>query len=294
MSDNDVLQRFLFDGCDIRGEIITLGDSYRQVLQYNRRPESVQQLLGEFLAAAGLLSATLKFSGVVSLQARGDGPLSLVMAECSHHRQLRGIVRSRPGDNTLPAPGRGDGLAGWLGKGVMAITIEPEKGERYQGIVPMEKPRLASCLEDYFTLSEQLDTRFWLMADGERASGLLLQKLPRQEEAGPGHNQSQWETLCALADTVTTEEALALDQKTLLYRLFHEHRVRLLEAQPMVFACSCTRERSAEALKSLGQEEVEKLLVEKGAITIDCQFCNQKYRFDTDAVRQLFGDSTLH
>lgn len=292
MPSNDLLQRFVFDGCDIRGEIIALGDSYGEVLQHNPQPAPLQQLLGQCLAAAGLLSATLKFNGTISLQARGDGPVSLLMAECSHHRQLRGIVRSNA--DAPPEPQTGAALPQWLGNGVMAITIEPEKGERYQGIVPLDKQNLAGCLEDYFALSEQLETRIWLAADQQIAAGLLLQKLPRQQEAGPEVNQAHWETLCALADTLTDHELLQLDQASLLYRLFHEQRLRLFDPQPLAFACSCTRERSAEALMSLGQEDVEKLLLEKGVITIDCQFCNRQYHFDTQAVRQLWGKSTLH
>jgi len=176
----------------------------------------------------------------------------------------------------------------------MAITIEPERGERYQGIVPMDSRQLAVCLQHYFQQSEQLDTRLWFAADDRHCSGLLLQALPRQLNTNAEDNQQHWETLCALADTVTPEEMLELEHGTLLFRLFHEEAPRMFEPKPISFGCSCSRERSANALMSLGRDEVEQLLVETGGIDIDCQFCNQLYHFDAPAVRELLGDSTLH
>lgn len=292
MADNDLLHRFIFDDCDVRGEIVTLGDSYRQVMSNNNYAPAIQRLLGEFLAAASLLSSTLKFSGLISIQGRGEGPLSMVMAECTHHRDLRGIARLNP--EFSEADIVGDSLSDLLGRGVIAITIEPEQGERYQGLVPMESEHLAGCLEHYFYQSEQLKTRLWFAAGEERATGFLLQALPRQINSNEEVNRDHWETLCALADTVSDEELLGLDHPTLLHRLFHEQPLRLFEPAQLRFACSCSRERSANALLSLGRAEVEQLLVEQGSIDIDCQFCNRHYSFDTKDVRELLGDSQLH
>lgn len=290
MFDNDLLHRFLFDQCDVRGEIVTLSDSYREVLNNNPYPQGVRELLGEFLAAASLLSSTLKFNGLISLQAKGEGPVSMIMAECSHHRNLRGIVRLQDA-NDRP---QGQGLGELLGKGIMAITIEPEQGERYQGVVPMDSDSLAQCLEHYFYQSEQLKTRLWF-APGERAcTGMMLQALPRQLHADEDENRDHWETLGTLASTVTSEELIELDHETLLYRLFNEYPLRLYEPVKLQFACSCSRERSANALLSLGREEVVALLAEKGRIDIDCQFCNQHYHFDAADVNDLLGDQTIH
>ena len=144
MSNSDQIQRFLFEGTDLRGVLVGLEDSYQQVLSRHPYPVKVASLLGEMLAAIGLLSSTLKFEGRLSLLARGQGPVSMLMAECNHHRDLRAIARWQ-GD--IPADADMHYL---LGSGQLAITIEPEKGNRYQGIVPLEKPLLAQCLEDYF------------------------------------------------------------------------------------------------------------------------------------------------
>jgi len=293
MASNDLLHRFIFDDCDIRGEIVTLGDSYQEVLANNHYPLAIQQLLGEFMAATSLLSSTLKFDGMIILQARGDGPISTIMAECSNHQSLRAIVRLNPDVTLDPAVGEQGTMKQLLGTGVLAITIEPKKGERYQGIVPMDSENLAGCLEHYFYQSEQLKTRLWFAADREFASGLLLQALPQQLNTDLETNTEHWETLCALSDTITAEELLTLEHQDLLYRLFHEEAVRIFDPSTLHFSCSCSRERTASALLSLGRDEVEELLIEQGNIEIDCQFCNQHYEFDAADVRDLLGGS-LH
>ncbi|MDQ2076058.1 Hsp33 family molecular chaperone HslO [Marinimicrobium sp. ABcell2] len=292
MTDKDVLHRFLFDDCDVRGEIVTLVDSYQEVLSNNHYPAPIQRLLGEFLAAASLLSSTLKFDGMISIQAKGDGPVAMIMAECNKHRDLRGIARLNP--DAPQVANEEHSLRALLGQGVIAITIEPDKGQRYQGLVPMESDTLAGCLEHYFYQSEQLKTRLWFAADDQVASGFLLQALPRQLHGDEEENQDHWETLCALSDTLSREEMLGLDQKTLLYRLFHEQPLRLFDPANLRFSCNCSRERSAQALLSLGREDVEELLVERGSIDIDCQFCNRHYHFDAADVRALVGGDTLH
>jgi molecular chaperone Hsp33 len=301
MPSNDLLHRFLFDDCDIRGEIITLGDSYREVLSHNPQVPAIRRLLGEFLAAVGLLSSTLKFDGKIILQARGDGPLSTIMAECNHHNNLRGIVRTNPEIELSDELAQHGSLQQLLGNGILVITIEPQRSEnfggtleRHQGIVPMDAENLAGCLEHYFYQSEQLSTRLWFAADNDIATGFLIQALPQQLITNEDDNQDKWETIITLADTIKAEELLALEHATVLYRLFNEQPLRLFEPKALRFACSCSRERSANALLSIGKEEVESLLIEKGSIDIDCQFCNQHYHFAAEDVRKLLGGEVLH
>lgn len=301
MPSNDLLHRFLFDDCDIRGEIVTLGDSYREVLSHNPQVPAIHRLLGEFLAAVGLLSSTLKFDGKIILQARGDGAISTIMAECNHHNSLRGIVRLNNDielDDALAANGN---LQQLLGNGVLVISIEPQRAEnfggtieRHQGIVPMDADNLAGCLEHYFEQSEQLATKMWFAANEDTVTGLLIQALPQQLITNEDDNRDKWETVIALADTIKTEELLELEHSNVLYRLFNEHPLRLFEPKALHFACSCSRERSASALLAIGKEEVEELLVERGSIDIDCQFCNQHYHFAADEIRKLLGGNVLH
>lgn len=301
MPSNDLLHRFLFDDCDIRGEIVTLGDSYREVLSHNPQQPAIHRLLGEFLAAVGLLSSTLKFDGKIILQARGDGAISTIMAECNHHNNLRGIVRLNSEVELSEEHALNGNLQQLLGNGVLVITIEPQRSEnfsgtieRHQGIVPMDAENLAGCLEHYFEQSEQLATKMWFAADQESVTGFLIQTLPQQLITNEEDNRDKWETITTLADTVKPEELLQLDHQTVLYRLFNEHPLRLFEPKALHFACSCSRERSASALLSIGKEDVEALLIEQGSIDIDCQFCNQHYHFAADEVRKLLGGNVLH
>lgn len=301
MPSNDLLHRFLFDDCDIRGEIVTLGDSYHEALKHNPQQPAIHRLLGEFLAAVGLLSSTLKFDGKIILQARGDGAISTIMAECNHHNSLRGIVRLNSEIELSEEIATTGNLQQLLGNGVLVITIEPQRSEnfsgtieRHQGIVPMDADNLAGCLEHYFSQSEQLATKIWFAANENSVTGFLIQALPQQLITNEDDNRDKWETIITLANTIKAEELLELDHSTVLYRLFNEQPLRLFEPKALRFSCSCSRKRSADALLAIGKEEVESLLVEKGSIDIDCQFCNQHYHFTAEEVRGLLGGDVLH
>lgn len=288
MPSSDLMHRFLFDDTDIRGEVVTLADSYKRILENNVLPTPVQRLLGEFVAAASLLSSTLKFDGILTLHARGEGPVPTIMAECSNHKALRGIASI---DENVDFSALADAsLTDLLGKGVLAITIDPDQGERYQGLVPLESDNLAGCLEHYFAQSEQLATRFWLYSNDTTAAGLLLQMLP-QQLASAEVNAEHWETSTHLASTVKAQELLELEHSEILYRLFNEEAVRLFEPTAARFECSCSRERSARTLMSLGRPDVENLLAEQEIISISCQFCSQTYAFAHHDLDELFGES---
>ena len=284
---DDLLHRFIFDNTDIRGEIVTLHSSLNGLFAQQHYPLTVKKLLGEFMAAAALLSSTLKFDGLLTLQARGDGPLSLIMAETNHNRQLRGIAKFQeplPEFSNLPA---------LIGKGVLSIIIDPQQGKRYQGIVPLDGPNLADCLEHYFMQSEQLPTRLWLASDGTNAGGLLLQRLP-QQVADSDTNQQVWENRIQLANTITAEELLHLDHMMVLKRLFHEEGVRYFEPAPVSFHCRCSWQRSAQMLTHLGEADALALAQENGGITVECDFCGQVYHYNEADVTDLFSPQTRH
>ncbi|MDG1579699.1 Hsp33 family molecular chaperone HslO [Pseudomonas sp. GOM6] len=285
MHDLDHTQRFLFDDTDVRGELASLGESYQHVLAKHPYPQPVAQLLGEMLAAASLLVGTLKFDGLLILQVRSSGAVPLLMIECSSEREVRGIARYHSEQVAADA-----GLRELMPDGVLAITIDPRQGQRYQGIVDLEGASLAECLSNYFATSEQLATRFWLHADGQRARGLLLQQLPAERLREPEEREASWQHVLTLADTLSAEELLGLDNETVLHRLYHQEAVRLFEPQALCFRCSCSRERSSRALISLGEVDAQALLEEHdGQVVIDCQFCNQRYAFDAADVAQLFA-----
>ncbi|KQB52043.1 molecular chaperone Hsp33 [Pseudomonas endophytica] len=288
MSDllkKDATQRFMFDTSDARGELASLEHSYADVLAKHAYPQPVQQLLGELMAAAALLVGNQKIDGLLSLQARSEGPVPLLMIECTSEREIRGLARY---DAEQIAPDAT--LADLLPNGVLAITIDPRVGKRYQGIVDLNGETLADCFTNYFVMSEQVPTRFWLAANGQRARGMFLQQLPADVIDDEDERTESWDRLLMLGDTLKTEELLGLDNETILHRLYHEETVRVFDPEALEFKCSCSRERSGNALTSLGHEDALNLVAEHGGhIEIDCQFCNARYLFDAADVDQLFS-----
>ena len=277
----DSLHRFLFERLGVRGELVCLDAAYQAVLSRHPYPGPVQRPLGEALASVLLLTATLKFEGSLTLQAQGSGPIRTLVVQGTHQRTVRGLARWH-GD--VP---HGD-LARQFGSGHLALTLEPTRGERYQGIVPLEGAGIGAAVEAYFGHSEQLPTRLWLAVDGARAVGLLLQRLP-----GPVADADGWDRTVILADTVEERELLTLPVRKLLHRLFHEEDVRLYEPDPVAFRCGCSRGRIAETLRALGESEVDAIVAEQGEVGVTCEFCNRDYRFDAVDARELFSNSVV-
>ncbi|MCL6414386.1 Hsp33 family molecular chaperone HslO [Aestuariirhabdus sp. Z084] len=292
MSNHDLSQRFIFDDTDIRGELVRLDDSYRSALAAHDYPPAIHQLLGELSACAVLLSATLKFKGTLSLQARSNGPLTLLMVEINHKRQFRALARF---DDDKVA--QQQSLHELMPDGQLVITIDPEQGKRYQGIVPFDGQTLEACFAHYFAQSEQLPTRLWLQADTNTAFGLLLQALPGDQAKNDEQASEDWNRMVQLADTLSRDEMLELPVDELLHRLYHEETLRLFDPLAVQFHCNCSFERTGRALYGLGKTEVEKLLTEQPVIEIDCQFCSAQYHFSKTQVKELFDsppDGQLH
>lgn len=282
MSGSDVLRRFLFEDFPVRGEIVRLEDSWREVIKRHDYPPAVRAVLGEALAAAVLLASTLKFEGMLTLQLQGDGDLHLLVAQCGSDLSVRGLAKWK-GESPSGS------FAELTGAGRLAITIENRKtAERYQGIVLADADTLAGALEGYFANSEQLPTRLWLAADDHRVAGMLLQQLPGDGDA-PTADEDAWERTGLLAATLTREELLGLHDRDVLRRLFHEEDLRLTDADPVVFSCSCNAGRVESALKLLGREELEDLLASEGVIQVRCEFCNRGYELDAVDVERLLA-----
>ncbi len=295
MDTHDTTQRFLFDDTDIRGETTCLETAFQDAFSHQSIPTPLIPIFGQFLAAASLLSEVLKFEGLLTLQARGQGDISLIMAEAKHNGDVRGIVRIDPELESEPNITDVD-LQSLLGEGLLTITIDPDKGKRYQGIVPIAHTSLAECLEAYFKQSEQLPTQIQLFADTSHCAGLFLQCLPAQLVTDEAQRQDHWETCTQLANTVKAEELFSLDNEELLTRLFHEQKCRIFPSKTIQFNCSCDRERSASALQSLGYEDAQALIRERDIINIDCQFCGKVYAFGEQSLSEIFpkGDQSVH
>ena len=218
MNETNLTRRFLFDNTDVRGEITKLTNAYTDAYAHQTIPKQLIPLFGEFLAAASLLAEVLKFEGVLTLQAKGEGDIAFIMAETNDQGHLRGIVKLKEGAN--PNQSFATSLPDLLPKGYLAITIDPVKGERYQGIIGLEYNDLAGCIANYFEQSEQIHTVVSLYANETHAGGLFLQCLPPQLIKDEDARQDLWETLSQLASTCTEEELFELPQEQLLVRLF--------------------------------------------------------------------------
>ena len=285
MSSTDYSQRFLFEALDIRGEFVHLENSYQAVLSNGEYPEVIQHLLGELVCASVLLSSILKYEGRLAIHAQSEGPVSLLVAECSDKKGIRAIAhfdeQSVAGlDKSMP-------LSALISGGQLAIMIQPTTGKQYQGIVPLSGKTLAECLERYFEQSEQLPTRIYLAADQRKAGGLLLQQLPKSQDALSEEARNQWEHITTLADTTRSQELTELPAETLLNRLFVEDAIRAFEAQNVSFQCRCSKEKTRFALSVMEKHELEEILEKKQCITVDCQFCTTRYEFTRDDLKLL-------
>jgi len=323
MHDRDCLHRFIFERYPIRGHLVHLDAAWRALIEHREYPPAIRDSLGEAVAASLLLAATIKFDGVLSLQLQGDGPVHLMLAQCTSGLGVRGLARYREAElargavapsasaaagtlaagtlaaETLAAGTAAAGIGDLIGAGNLTVTLETDEGtQRYQGIVPIMGGRLAESLQVYFENSEQLPTRLWLHADASGASGMLLQRLPGAEQAKAAAGavdiaevDDAWRRVQLIAETLTLEELRTLTDAEILHRLFNEDDIRLYEPAPVYFRCRCSRERVSGMLLGLGEVETRSVLAERGEVEVRCDFCNRAYVFDAVDVEQLFKAS---
>ena len=280
MKSLDQSQRFLFDKHPIRGQYVSLDESWALIVAQSGLEGRALTLLGEALAAMVLLVDTLKIKGSVILQVRGCGPLGLLVVEANSENQIRGIAR-QVGEITDEMD-----LAQIFGSEYFVITIKTDGAEPHQGIAPLQGTNFADALEHFFATSDQLATRFWLACDKDNISGMLLQKLP-----GKAADEDAWNRVVMLADTLSAQELKLAELESLLYRLFHQEEIRLFDSNPLEFYCSCSRERTGAMLLTLGKTEVLEVLRQEGDVSVTCEFCNQEYCFDSIDVEQVFLSS---
>lgn len=275
----------------VRGRLIRLGPLADALLTRHDNDPSVTVLAGQALALTAGLAAALKFRGSFSLQAKGDGAVPMLLADCTDTGALRGYARADAARlAALLAEGGAPGAAALLGQGYLAFTCDqgPEM-ERYQGIVAIEGDSLTEMTGAYFRSSEQLATHVHLACAetpaGWRAGALILERVAGAggigEEMDADAQEDAWRTAVALAATLTDGELLddALPGERLLHRLFHAEGLAVDRARALSYGCRCSRARLAGVLGGFGAEDLDHM-AEEGTITMTCEFCNIGFRFD--------------
>ena len=272
------VQSFLLEDQGIRGALVRLNETWRQIIAQHQYPVEVRRLLGESVAATVLLASGLKGHPKVSIQLQGEGPLRLLLIQCAADLKVRGMAHWQ-------SFAKGDAL---LGEGRLAVTLDTGgRNGLFQGIVPLVSTDLDACLEAYFRQSEQLATRIILEAGAGHIGGLILQMLPGHEP-----DLDSFERAAGLAKRVTAAELLDESAETLLPRLFSEHLIRLFSPKPVLHDCRCTPEHLAGIARMLGQQELASILADEGAVELTCEFCNRAFRYDADDVETILRGDT--
>lgn len=292
----DRISLFSFDGVPVRGAIVQLSESFTAIASAKRYSPDIVQLLGEMLSAVALLSHLFKNADLI-LQARGSKQLRVIMGECRNHCDLRGIARFNAErmevvKTQTMAAAEVASISELLGSGDLAMTVVPQQGERYQGLVPLEAESLAGCIERYFESSEQLATRLWLSAQGNVAAGLLLQRIPQppeQSEISEALADRAWREVTELAMSLTAEDLRRQPPENLLQSLFWPHAIRLTAVTELVARCTCSSERGLTVLQMLGRAEVEDTLAQEGSIEMHCEFCGARYAYDRADLSSILG-----
>jgi molecular chaperone Hsp33 len=304
---------FVCDGAPVRGEIVSISTAWQAVLARRNDPPVIREILGDFVAAATLLSASLKFDGTLIIQAQSKGPISLLVVECSSNLTMRATVKLSVEPTEIDPNATLADLLDAANTGRLVITLDPTERQPgqppYQGIVALQQDHsgiavplknAAEAIMLYMRHSEQLETRIWLASNEQVVGGLLLQRLPNS--GGHVHLDPQtaaegWSRIQALGETITNDELLELSPETTLRRLFlnesSEAGVRAFPTRPVKFACRCSRLKVADVLRMLGEEEVNSILAEQGAVETGCEFCGKAYRFDAVDCIQVFKTDLL-
>jgi molecular chaperone Hsp33 len=278
------IQGFMLEGSGIRGALVRLEETWRQVIAEHSYTPQVRTLLGEGVAATVLLASGMKAKPSVSLQLQGEGPLKLLVIQCADGLRVRGMAHCSAQPQAVPL----------LGAGRLVVNLDTGRPNGFfQGIVPLKSAKLDECLEAYFHQSEQLPTRLILKSNEKRVAGLLLQVLPGHgEESATG----PFEAAAARAATVSTAELTEQSAEELLPKLFAPYEIRLFKPHPVTHDCRCTPERLAGVVRMLGEDEVKSLLAEQGQVELTCEFCNRTFRYDereTQAIMRGGSQSSV-
>ncbi len=276
----NTINRFLFKDLDIRGQHLSLIDTWQDMIQNRGYSVLVRQLFGELSALAIFLANGIKHKGKLTLQVQGSGIVSLLLVEVTSALKIRGMVRS---DSTIEED---DSLDKILGEGQIVATLyNSQTDHSFQSLVPINQKGLIATFEDYFFQSEQLESRLWVSSTQENLCAMLLQKMPEADQ----HDSEGWHRVGTLSDTITQDELNSLDAESLLHRLFHEETLQLFNADWVGYECEQNKERFEKIIYDLGEQDARDLLKERGEIAIHNEICNEHLFFDEQDVDRIFA-----
>ncbi|MGE5504179.1 MAG: Hsp33 family molecular chaperone HslO [Actinomycetota bacterium] len=295
----DLVMPFSVGGGSVRGRLARLGPALDTILAGHGYPAAAASLLAETLALASVLAASLKYDGVFTLQAQGDGPVSLVVADVTSDGNLRGYARF---DAERLAGAAGDTIGHLLGGGYLAFTVDQgHDTDRYQGIVELQGDSLTDCAHLYFRQSEQLPTSVKLAVappsgdTGWRAAAIMVQRMPAGSANLPiltaDEAEDGWRRAEMLMATTTADELVdvALPPERLLWRLYHAEILQTFDAKPLAAHCRCSRSKVEGALRSFPADDVRALADDNGTVSVTCEFCRAEYAFGRDDLERMLA-----
>ncbi|MCH9646582.1 MAG: Hsp33 family molecular chaperone HslO [Proteobacteria bacterium] len=275
--------RFIFKDLDIRGQHITLNEAWQAMIHNRGYSSLVRQLFGELSALGIFLANGMKHQGKLTLQIQGDGMVNLLLVEVTNELKIRGMVRSK-GNITVD-----HSLDEILGEGQIVATLyNAQTDHSFQSLVPRNAKGLIDTFEDYFSQSEQLESKLWVSSTADNVSAMLLQKLPKADQ----HDDEGWHRVGTLANTVTNQELNELSVESLLHRLFHEETLEIFNANTVTYECTKDRKRFEKIIFDLGEQDARALLKERGEIAIHNEICNEHLFFDEQDVDRIFVTKT--
>ncbi len=282
-AQRDIVMPFIFESLPIRGAIIQLERSWQRMLLGHDYEQPVLETLGHSAAASALIAQSLKFDGSITLQISGDGPLAMLVMQCTSDLELRGMASAGP----LP---QGVAFSDLVQRARCAITVDAGSMERpYQGIVEVSGDSLADSIEHYYARSAQVPSHLQLVSDRSRCGGILLQQMPSAGDP----TADDWHRVGLLASTLGLRDVARGVGPDLLTRLFGEDDLRVFRSRETVFRCRCSDRRAEDVLKLLGERETAEVLAEQGKIEVTCEYCGRVRTFDSIDVERLFAESGI-
>ncbi|MDH5722111.1 MAG: Hsp33 family molecular chaperone HslO [Alphaproteobacteria bacterium] len=298
MIRDNYVQTFRLESSNLRGRVVRIGSIIDDILNAHQYPKPVAHLVAETMTLCLCLSSMLKYEGIFTLQAQGNGPIKMLVSDVTSEGDIRACATfdqdrfqaSREQISALKATEDGKNhLAQYLGKGYIAFTVDPKGNEeRYQGIVELRGASMIDCVQHYFNQSEQINTGIKMSVgqrdDKWRACAIMLQNMPEEDKGHQGNlEEDDWRRAMILLDSCTQDELLAedLESDQLLIRLFHEEGIRVFERKTVQKNCRCDIERVKNILRTMSEEDIE-YIKKDDKISIKCEFCSTEYIFDPE------------